>query len=113
MRNLFLFLSIVFISVLGSANSSVGNFKVSNPDKMKTETLFVKDTSQIKQGLQKKAIYTIEKQNGITEIAVANSNGAEWEIQKYAVPDSVIENSEFSQFINQSNSVKEWVEIQK
>lgn len=108
-----LIFSVLFFSAVFSyaGGSQVGTLKTSPGEQ--SNTLFIRDLSQIKQGLQKKAIYALNKKDGITEIAVANSNGAEWEIQKYAIPDSVIENSEFSQFINQSTSVKEWVEIQK
>lgn len=108
-----LIFSVLFISSVFSyaGGSQVGTLKTSPSEQ--SNTVFIRDISQIKQGLQKKAVYTIEKKDGITEIAIANAVDNKWEIQKYAVPDSVIENSEFSQFINQSNSVKEWVEIQK
>lgn len=55
----------------------------------------------------------VNRADSITEFAIANAVGEKWEIQKYAVPDSVIEKSEFSQLINQSSSANEWVEIQK
>lgn len=108
-----LIFSVLFFTAVFSyaGGSQVGTLKTAPAEQ--SNTIFVRDLSQITQGLQKKAIYTIEKQNGITEIAVANSNGAKWEIQKYAVPDSVIENSEFSQLVDKSNSLKEWIEVKK
>lgn len=113
MRNFTILLFVLnFITFSVYANSQVGTLK-EGQNQMSKNTLFVKDISQIKKGSNTNAVYAIGRQNGITEIAVANAIDSKWEIQKYAVPNSVIENSEFSQFINQSTSVKEWVEIQK
>lgn len=104
---------ITVFSSISFANSRVGTLKEGQAQASANNTLYVKDVSQIKQGSKTNAIYAIGRQNGITEIAVANEINNKWEIQKYAVPDSVIENSEFSQLINQSSSAKDWVEIQK
>lgn len=114
MRLTFIGLMLLFIGNFAFAGGSQGGtLKVNPKESNASATLFVRDMSQIKQGLQKNAIYTVGRKDGITELAVANANGTNWEIQKYAVPDSVIEKSEFSQLVDKSTSLKEWIEIQK
>lgn len=107
-----IFSALIFSGIFSYAGGSqVGTLKTAPAEQ--SNTIFIRDLSQIKQGTQKRAIYTVEKKDGITEIAIANAVGTNWEIQKYAVPDSAIDNSEFSQLIDKSTSLKEWVELQK
>lgn len=107
-----LIFSVLFFTAAFSyaGGSQVGTLKTSPVEQ--SNTVFIRDVSQIKLGARQKAIYAINSKDGITELAVANAVDNKWDIQKYAVPDSVIENSEFSQFIDKSAAIKEWIEIQ-
>ena len=107
-----LFLQLIIIPSISSANSSVGNFRIiNNPEKLLAGKVFIKDISQIKNDLNVKIVYAIGNKDGIAEFATGRAVNGAWDIQRYAVPSRVLENSEFSQFIEQSNSSKEWVEL--
>lgn len=111
-----LILTLIFISQFTYANNGQGTMRVGDKDQLKqaisgSQTIFTKDPKSVLQTDKTQIIYTINRENSITEFAIANAVGDNWEIQKYAAPDTVIENSEFSQLINQSNSSKEWVEL--
>lgn len=118
MRILIILTSIYNFQFCFAGGSQVGTLKTANPENsnvgnFKTNTLLIRDISQIKNDPSVKIIYAINNKDGISEFATGKSVNGAWDIQKYAAPTSVIENSEFSQFINQSSSVNEWVEIQK
>lgn len=109
---------ILFFSQFVLAGNGQGNMRVGDKDQLKqaisgSQTIFTKDPKSVLQFGKTQIIYTINRENSITEFAVANAVDNKWEIQKYAAPDSVIENSEFSQLIHESSSAKEWIEIQK
>lgn len=107
---------ILFFSQFVLAGNGQGNMRVGDKDQLKqaisgSQAIFTKDPKSVLQTGKTQIVYTINRENSITEFAVANAVGDKWEIQKYAAPDTVIENSEFSQLINQSSSSKEWVEL--
>lgn len=116
MRNLIFFaIAFQFVATFSWANSQVGTLKTGNNSSVgnaKTDTLFVRDILQIRQDSKTKAIYSIGKKDGITEIAVANAINNKWEIQKYAVPNSAIEKSDLSKYLDKSIELNDWVEIQ-
>lgn len=107
---------ILFFSQFVLAGNGQGNMRVGDKDQLKqaisgSQTIFTKDPKSVLQSGKTQIVYTINRENSITEFAIANAVGDKWEIQKYAAPDTVIENSEFSKLISQSNSSKEWIEL--
>lgn len=112
-----LFIFTVFTSLSVFAGNGFGTMKTANSELKQaiqgSQTIFTKDPKSVLQNGSTQIIYTINRKDSVTEFAVANAIDNKWEVQKYAVPDSAIENSDFSQLINQSSSVQDWVEIQK
>jgi len=117
MRILIILTSIYSFQFCFAGGSQVGTLKTANPENssvgnFKTNTLLIRDISQIKNDPSVKIIYAIDNKDGISEFAAGKSVNGAWDIQKYAIPSSTINQTEFSQILNESKNTSDWVKVQ-